>query len=145
MSENIKLVLKKVIKAPREKVFEAWTQPELMKKWYAPGEMKVPNAASTLRVGGAYHVEMKGDMGGKLVNPTVEGTYKKIIPNELVCFTWRWQGDSTEETLVTVYLRDVDGGTELTLTHEHFTTHEAKEKHQHGWSGCIANLEKFLR
>ncbi len=143
MSENIKLVLKKVIKASRQKVFEAWTQPELMKKWYAPGEMKVPNASSDLRVGGAYSVEMKGDMGGQLVNPTAKGTYKKIIPNELVSFTWQWQGDSTAETLVTVTLKDVDGGTEVTLTHEQFMSVEAKEKHQHGWQGCLENLEKF--
>jgi uncharacterized protein YndB with AHSA1/START domain len=48
------LRVKKLIKANRDRVFEAWTTPELMKKWYAPDDMTVPNATSDLRVGGVY-------------------------------------------------------------------------------------------
>lgn len=144
MSENLKLQLRQFIKAKRQNVFDAWTKPELMKQWYAPRSMIVPNVSSDLKVGGSYKVEMKGDMNGQHVNPTVSGTYKKIIPNELICFTWGWQGDPSPETLVTVEFKDVNGGTEVTLTHERFPNTEARDKHQYGWTGCLENLDKFL-
>ena len=144
MSENVKLQLKQFIKAKPEKCFEAWTNPELMKKWYAPGEMFVPKASSDPKVGGSYLVEMKGEMNGQQVNPTAEGKYTKIIPNELVAFTWKWQHDSGPETLVTVEFKAVDGGTEVILTHERFPSSDARDRHQHGWNGCLVNLAKFL-
>ena len=144
MTENIKLQVKRVIKAKRQAVFDAWTKPELMMQWYAPGAMKNPSASSDLKVGGKYHVEMKGEMNGELVNPTIRGTYQKIIPNELISFTWGWEGDPSPETQVTVELKDVDGGTEVTLTHDRFTEIEARDEHQKGWMGCIENLNKFL-
>jgi uncharacterized protein YndB with AHSA1/START domain len=144
MSTKTMLQVRKIIKAKRQRVFEAWTKPELMMKWYAPGEMKTPSASSDLKIGGAYRVEMKGPMGGEIVNPTVRGTYQKIVQNELVSFTWRWDGDDSPETLVTVELKDVDGGTEVILTHERFPSSEEKDKHQHGWIGCLENLAKFL-
>jgi uncharacterized protein YndB with AHSA1/START domain len=144
MSDNITLQVKKTVKASRQRVFEAWTNSELMKKWFAPGAMVVPSASTDFRVGGLYKVEMKGQMNGQDVNPTVGGTYKKIIPNELISFTWGWAGDPSPETLVTVSLKDVDGGTEVTITHERFASIEARDKHQHGWTGCLENLAKFL-
>ena len=143
MSENIRLQVKKIIKAKRQVVFDAWTQSELMKQWYAPGAMKTPSAGSDLIIGGKYFVEMKGDMNGEPVNPTASGTYKKIIPNELISFTWGWEGDPSPETLVTVEFKDVGGGTEVTLTHERFVNNESRDKHQHGWMGCLENLAKF--
>ena len=144
MTENVTLTIRKFIKAPRQRVFDAWTRHELMKQWYAPGAMVVPSASSDVKVGGAYSVEMKGDMGGKLVSPSVGGTYVKIIPNEVISFTWSWVGDPAPETLVTVTFKDSNGGTEVTLTHERFPSAEAKTKHEHGWVGCLENLAKFL-
>ncbi len=144
MSENITLQIKRIIKAKRHEVFDAWTKPELIKKWYAPGAMVVPNASVDLKVGGEYRVEMMGDMGGEVVNPTAGGTYEQIIPNELISFTWGWIGDPTPQTLVTVTFKDVDGGTEITLTHERFADVAARDKHQHGWMGCLENLIKYL-
>jgi len=140
---DTRLQVKRFINATRDRVFEAWTKPELMKQWYAPGTMTVPNASSDLRVGGAYSVEMKGTMNGKFVNPTVGGRYTKIVPNELLVFTWSWQGDSAPETLVTVELKEADGGTEVTLTHERFASPEVRDRHEHGWTGCLENLASF--
>ena len=144
-TSETRLQVKKFIKAKRDKVFEAWTRPELMKKWYAPGEMTVPSASSDLRVGGTYQIEMKGNMNGKNINPTVGGRYTKIVPNELVVFTWSWQGDPSPETIVTVELKDVNGGTEVTLTHERFASTESRNSHEHGWMGCLENLASLER
>jgi uncharacterized protein YndB with AHSA1/START domain len=144
MNNDIKLQLKKVIKATRKQAFDAWTKPELMKQWYAPGAMKTPNATSDLKIDGGYSVEMKGEMNGEIVNPTASGVYKKIIPNELISFTWGWKGDPSPATLVTVEFKDVAGGTEVTLTHERFVDTKSRDSHQHGWVGCLESLAKFL-
>ncbi|HEY4050402.1 MAG TPA: metalloregulator ArsR/SmtB family transcription factor [Acidobacteriaceae bacterium] len=141
-SEDLKLQVTRTIKARRPRVFDSWTKPELMQRWFAPGEMTVANASADLRVGGEYRVEMHGVDGFVHI---AAGVYKKIVPNEILSFTWGALCDSSTETLVTVEFKDVEGGTELTLTHEHFTSAESAAKHQHGWDGCLDNLEKFIQ
>ena len=143
-STDIRLQVTKFIRAKRERVFAAWTQPELMKKWFAPGEMTAATASSDPRAGGAYRVEMRGaSTCGDCGDSNVTGKYTKVIPNELLVFTWQWEGHDVPDTLVTVALKDAPGGTELTLTHERFPSDEARDKHEMGWNGCIANLAAF--
>ena len=111
-SENLKLQVTRTIKASRPRVFDSWTKPELMERWFAPGAMTVANASADLQVGGQYRVEMHGVDGYVHV---AAGVYKKIIPNEVLSFTWGGVCDPGPETLVTVEFKDVEGGTELTL------------------------------
>lgn len=144
MSEDIKLQLKRTIKAQRKQVFDAWTKPELMRQWFAPGDMTVPSVMADPCVGGSFEIVMLGEMDGATAQHTVTGIYKTIIPNELICFTWSWKADPSPHTLVTVAFKDVPGGTEVTLTHERFASTEAKDKHQHGWLGCLDNLAKIF-
>ena len=142
MSE--KLILKRIIKAKRQRVFEAWTNPELMKRWLAPGSMFVGSATVDLRVGGSYLIEMSGGNEiGKCVGRAVGGTYKRIIPNQMISFTWGWPGNTTPETLVTVEFRDVENGTEVILTHEGFSNNDDCDKHREGWLGCLEKLRDF--
>ena len=140
-----RLRVKKLIKAKRDRVFAAWTTPDLMKRWYAPDEMTVPNAVSDLRVGGVYRIEMKGRLMGEEASGTVTGKYIKIIPGELLVFTWRWEGDPSPETVVTVELAEASGGTEVTVTHDRFSSANARNKHEYGWTGCLENLALYWR
>jgi len=140
-----RLRVKKLIKAKRDRVFAAWTTPDLMKRWYAPDEMTVPNAVSDLRVGGVYRIEMKGRLMGEEASGTVTGKYIKIIPGQLLVFTWRWEGDPSSETVVTVELAEVSGGTEVTVTHDRFSSSNARNKHEYGWTGCLENLASYWR
>jgi uncharacterized protein YndB with AHSA1/START domain len=142
MSDNLKLQLKRTIKASPAELFAAWTQPELMKQWYAPGAMTVPVAVSDLRIDGAFRVEMSD---GPEKTHVATGVYKQIVPNKLLAFTWNsdCSTDTFHQTLVTIELTEVAGGTELVLTHEGFADTETKDKHEHGWYGCLENLSKF--
>lgn len=140
-----KLCVKKVIKADRVRVFEAWTTPELMKRWYAPDEMTVPSATCDLRVGGEYRIEMQGTLMDNEASGTVSGKYIRIIPGELLVFTWRWEGDSSPETIATAELSEVPGGTEVTVTHDRFSSAKARNKHEYGWTGCLENLASYWR
>lgn len=145
---DLTLQLSRTIKAERRRVFEACTRPELMSQWFAPGEMVVTSASTDLRAGGTYKIDVNdpsavGDDGKLGRKSGTEGIYKKIVPNELLSFTWQGNCGRNEETLVTVTFRDVEDGTEVTITHEHFQTAESMNRHQQGWEGCLANLVRF--
>ena len=140
--EDLKLEIRRVIKARRSRVFESWTTPELMQQWFAPSGMRVANASADLRVGGEYRVEMRGVDDAEYV---ASGVYRKIILDELLSFTWAAGCDPGKETLVTITFRDFEHGTELILTHERFSSAEAAARHEHGWTGCLDKLEELSR
>ena len=142
-SANTTLRIKRTFRAPRANVFHAWTDPEELARWFAPSAdyaTIVPEL--DLRVGGSYRVEMH-HKGGNV--HTVFGTYREIKPPEKVVFTWRWTRDAdTEDSVVTIEFRDLGNSTEMTLTHERLPSLEERDKHAHGWNGCIEQLAKFL-
>ncbi len=128
-------------------VFQAWTDPTALMQWFAPADTySTPLVEIDLRVGGAYRIQIKSSMGEI---HTVGGVYQEISKPERLVFTWAWE-EGTDcggeimgpmpETLVTVQLREHQGGTELVLTHEQLPTEEARDKHQEGWMGCLTQL-----
>ena len=139
----IKVVINKQINGPVEKVFQAWTDPELIKQWFGPDpSMTVPDAKVNLTVGGEYLIHMR--------NPDTEadhivgGTYEIIIPNEKLVFNWKWK-DGVERTQVTVEFHpQEDNKTLVTLTHRGFSEQEFADKHNQGWSGCFTCLEQYF-
>jgi uncharacterized protein YndB with AHSA1/START domain len=144
MKDDLKLQLRKIIKVKRDKVFAAWTEAQKLKQWFAPSEMYVTQANLDVKVGGRYTIHMED--AEKTRAETLTGTYKKIIPDELLIFTFKgsWQGDAPE-SLVTMELKDIADGTELTLTHEGFTTAESVKNHTEGWSGGLEKLAKLYQ
>jgi uncharacterized protein YndB with AHSA1/START domain len=138
--EDLKLEIRRVIKAPRPRVFASWTTPELMQRWFAPSGMRVANASADLRVGGEYRVEIRGVENAEYV---ASGVYRKIVPNELLSFTWGNGCDAGNETLVTITFRDLEHGTELILIHERFSSSDARARHEQGWTGCLDKLEEL--
>jgi uncharacterized protein YndB with AHSA1/START domain len=139
--EDLKLQIRRVIKARRSRVFASWTTPELMQQWFAPSGMRIASASADLCVGGVYRIEMKGVDDAEYV---ATGTYQKIVPNELLSFTWgKGCNPQGKETLVTITFRDVEDGTELILIHEGFDSADAVARHQRGWIGCLDKLEEL--
>lgn len=136
------LTLVRHFKASPEKVWLALTQPEALKQWMAPtDDFLIPVAEADLRVGGCYRIVMKSPDGE---NHDVSGVYRVVELNRKLAYTWAWKSTPERKSLVTFELRAAGGGTELTLKHEQFADEEARDKHQHGWTGCLARLEKFV-
>ena len=136
------LSLERKLKAAPAEVWRAWTDPEAMKRWFAPSDaFSVPIAEAEVRVGGRYRIVMKAPDGEQ---HDVSGVYREVVPNRKLVFTWAWRSTPERESLVTVWLRPAGSGTELTLTHEQFFDDEARDKHQHGWIGCLDRLEKLF-
>jgi uncharacterized protein YndB with AHSA1/START domain len=143
---NLKVEVTRVIKATRKRVFDAWTRPEMIRQWFGPGGMKVPEAEADARVDGAYCITMHGAMepGGAEHTGRVTGTYTRVEPYDALAFTWSANWAPGEESLVTITLRDVAGGTEMKLVHEGFATEESRNGHMRGWTGGIDKLQQLV-
>jgi uncharacterized protein YndB with AHSA1/START domain len=141
-SEN-SLQLRRTFAAPRERVFRAWTDAKEFALWFHPTtEHTTIVTQLDLKVGGKYSVEMHHKDGNV---HRLSGSYQQIKPPEKLVFTWRWASDPfSQETLVSLEFRDLGNSTEVVLNHGHFPTAEQREKHNHGWMGCMDQLEKYL-
>ena len=137
MSDN-KVIVKKIIRASREELFEAFTNPDIMSKWFYPDEDMSAEVNNTLQIGGGYTLKMHGKNG---VLYTHEGEYKEIVPPEKLVFTWN--SDFVQNTLVTVKFEEVDAGTEVTILYE-LLPEDQVENHRGGWTGCLNRLTNTL-
>ena len=142
--EFLTLRLTRYFAAPRERVFRAWTDPEALAAWFGPEGVQTRKVQVDLRPGGRYSLEMYEADGE--VYP-LSGVYQEIVPPERLVMTWIWGHGVLEghETLLTIELREADGGTELTLLHERLPTPSAREKHEEGWTSAFTVLEKYLK
>ncbi|MFL5044359.1 MAG: SRPBCC family protein [Xanthobacteraceae bacterium] len=143
------LLLTRIIDAPRAKVFRAWTDPTLLKQWFAPLPYTTPVAELDVRPGGANLIVMRSPDGTELPN---RGVYLQVVENERLVFTdayteaWK----PSEKPFMTVILtfEDVGGKTRYTARVRHWTVadREAHEKmgfHQ-GWGQCTDQLAALV-
>ncbi len=120
------LRLTRLIQANQQQVWNAWTQPELMRQWSCPAPGGVQDVESDFRVGGAFTIRMRVEG----TDYTAIGTYKEIdAPNRLV-YTWDWKEEDHRvgETLVTVEFEARGDATEVVLLHAGFAAVEASAR-----------------
>ena len=137
MSEAV-VIVKRVIKADTNLVFEAFTKPEIMSKWFYGMENGTSEVSNTLEVGGEFRINMRSPDGKEYMHT---GEYREIQPNERLVFTWN--SDHAEDTVVTVSFRAIPDGTEVTIEHEFLEVSE-RENHRRGWTLCLTNLEGYF-
>ena len=135
------LTIKRRFKAPPEKVFNAWADPEKVKHWMGPGEVKVLRTEGDARTGGRFRWVMRAPDGE---DHDVSGTYREVIPNEKLVFTWAWKSTPERESLVTLTFKSDGGGTMMTLLHEQFFDDTARDRHQQGWNSAMDKLGKYV-
>ena len=144
--QGVVLRLSRRFDAPRERVFAAWTDPALLRRWWAAQpDWEGADAEIDLRPGGRYRLAMR-DPETDTVHVVI-GEYTEVRPPERLAYTWTWESDPAEmagsaETLVEVEFVEQDGGTEVRLTHSGFASEQISEMHAHGWNGCLDNLER---
>jgi uncharacterized protein YndB with AHSA1/START domain len=127
------------IKASPAKVWTAITRPDQMIQWWGPDAGPTLRADVDVRPGGRFSVVFRL-LNGDEHNPT--GIYREVIPERKLVFTWDLPGE--RDSLVTFLLKPIDGGTELTLLHEHLPNEAERESHEQGWRGLLDKLPLFL-
>ena len=142
--EKLSLEIKRLIKAPRDRVYAAWTDPAQLKQWFGPEKVQTRDLIADARVGGKFRWDLTNPEGEKM---TCRGEYRELQPGKKIVFTWQWEDDETWEnhiSVVTVELSDADGGTELRLTHERLPNEASRDGHTGGWNSALDKLEKFV-
>lgn len=136
------LTFKRHYPAPIEKVYRAWTDPEALKHWFGPSDDgRIVVSETDLRIGGRYRIVIEKPDGEQ---HRVGGVYREIVPNAKLVFTWAWESTPERESLVTVKLAKAGDGTDMTLIHEHFFDEDARDRHEHGWTGTLVRLGRHL-
>jgi len=137
--------IRRTFSATPEKVFQAWTDPSKMTKWFARGteQNTVTRMDADVRPGGKYSVNIQSS-DGKTYH--MSGTYREVRPPEKLVFTWIWE-DAPDfgESLVTIEFRRLgqSGFTELVLKHE-LLAEKYRADHHKGWLACFDLLDKAL-
>ena len=148
-SADRELVLSRLIDAPREKVYRAWTEPALLKQWFAPLPWNTPHAELDVRPGGANLVVMRGPDGQEFPN---RGVYLEVVPNEQLVFTdaytEAWQPSQRPFMTVILTFANEGGKTRYTARVRHWTV-AAREEHekmgfQAGWGKCTDQLAALV-
>ena len=143
------LVLTRLIDAPREKLFRAWTESALLKQWFAPAPYTTPVAELDVRPGGANLIVMRDPQGNDMPN---RGIYLEVVKNSRLVFTDAYTQDwePAEKPFMTVVLTfdDEGGKTRYTARVKHWTvadreTHEKMGFHE-GWGLCADQLEALV-
>jgi len=142
----------RVVPAPREEVFRAWTEPEFLRRWFRPPGVTSVDAELDARPGGSYRIAMQRPPEASEAFYQV-GTYLEVAPPERLVFTFGWEELPPLEFLkeaneldsrVIVQLRDLDGSTEVSLTHERLETEDMRAFHRWGWETTLDQLPPTL-
>jgi uncharacterized protein YndB with AHSA1/START domain len=135
-----KVSVTRVIQAPCGLVYRAWTEPKQLAQWFSPEEVECRSLSADVRVGGSYRVHMVSQNGDHIA----VGTYKQIVPNERLQFTWQWEHYAMPDSVVTVDFEDLGKTTRLTLVHEGFPDQEDSDQHNHGWNSLVAKFATLI-
>jgi len=150
------LVIEREFDAPRERVWMAWTTPDLVMRWWGPKGYSAPAARISLRVGGSFLICMRSPDGKDTWGT---GVYREIVPFERIVSTDSFadeQGnvvsptdygmgpDFPRELLLTVTFEEANGKTKLTLKHAGMPAGKTLDEARVGWTESFDKLAALL-
>lgn len=142
------LSLKREFSAPVQRVFEAWTNAEVLAQWFGPEGFSVVRSEIDLKVGGQYHITLQAPDDTEIEH---WGEYIKVsVPTQLI-FTWvlknqHCQGSQGQDANTLVDIRFIDMGERcaIHLVHEKLPDQSAFDGHQFGWQSSFDSLAATL-
>jgi uncharacterized protein YndB with AHSA1/START domain len=138
------LVITRIFDAPRHLVFQAWTEPDRVARWWGPQGFVTIYCDMDIRPGGAFRVCMRSPEGAEHWK---QGVYREVVEPERLVFTFAWEdaeGKPGHQTLVTVTFAERGDKTELTLRQGVFETVAARDDHQRGWTSTLQRFAEYL-
>jgi uncharacterized protein YndB with AHSA1/START domain len=136
--------LERTFAAAPEQVFDAWTSPAVLERWWAAAPTWTsPGCEVDLREGGRYLLRMRDEDGELHV---VGGEYREVDRPRRLVYTWCWEGEDGPHpghvSLVTVEFHAQGEQTTVVLEHSGLASLESREGHGEGWNACLDNLAR---
>jgi uncharacterized protein YndB with AHSA1/START domain len=137
------LRIERTFDATAEEVFDAWTSPEVMRRWFhAVAEWDTPEAEVDLRVGGRVRVVMRAPDGEQ---HAMGGEYRVIERPHRLVMTWTFYDDEPgNEQLIELTFSESDGSTMVRMINSQISTNGRRESQNWGWNGCFDELQRVL-
>jgi uncharacterized protein YndB with AHSA1/START domain len=146
------LSIELILDAPKEKLYRGWTEPELIKQWFAPKPWTTTKVETDVRPGGASSFTMRSPEGQDFPNP---GQWLEVVPNRKLVFTDAFTGGWTPKDGAPFFVAEVTfedagpGKTKYIARARHWTA-EAKAQHEQmgfvpGWTMCARQLEELAK
>ena len=138
------LLVTRVFAAPRELVFEAWTDPAHLAKWWGPRKFPGDEISMEAREGYAWRNSLRSvETGEKLWH---KGVFREVVPPERLVFTFAWEaeGERGIETIVTLTFTEEAGKTRMTLHQAPFLSIGERDGHSEGWNSAFDRLQELV-
>ncbi len=138
------LEFKRDFEVPPARVFEVWTNPGRLERWFTlRADYTMPIAEIDLRVGAKYRIGMKSPEGALEI---VGGIFKRIVPPEILSFTWCVGGGGTQQkkSLVVVEFSKKGSGATMVVKHQLIPGEQFRQHYENEWEIRLSRLEKLL-
>lgn len=138
------LTIKRTFDAPRERVFNAFTNASRLREWFGPPGVAVGEVTFDPRDGGRYRILMKNSKGEDF---NVGGVITEFREPERLAYTFRWEEDDPQterDTFITIDFIARGNQTEMVFTQEGFAAEASRDGHADGWKGSFANLAELV-
>lgn len=143
--ESFELHISRVFDAPRDLVWDAWTQPAHMRHWNGPRHHPGVAFESDFRVGGAWRGVLKSVESGREL--TQSGEYREIKPKEKLVYTFAWNEAHPAhgpDMLISVAFKDEGAKTRVEFTQQFLPSEAERDGHKEGWTSCFGRLDDLL-
>ncbi len=134
--------IERTFAALAEDTFDAWTSPEVMRRWFHCGpDWETPEAEVDLRVGGKVRVVMRRPDG---TETEAQGEFTLIDRPHRLAMTWTFDDDPSNEQLIELFFSESEGSTTVLMVNSGISTDERRGAQEEGWQGCFEELEREL-
>ncbi len=140
--EELKVEIRQEFEVPVEKVYEAWTNPDQLKKWWKPMDKKLTGVTNELKEGGKIdYLFDENDLH-------ITGNYIQIKANELLEYTWNWElpDDPVKNSSYKLTIQFANEGSKSSIhvTQDAFKDEEGMLPHEQGWKKGLSDLSHYL-
>ena len=143
MSDGHVLRIERTFAASAEEVFDAWTSPEVMRRWlHCEPDWTTPVAEVDLRIGGQVQVVMRRPDGSEA---SMHGEYVLIDRPRRLVMKWTFHDEPSNQQLIELSFSESDGSTTVVLVNSAISTDTRRDGQEWGWNGCLDELERLSR
>ena len=137
-----RLTLSRTIRAVPARLFDAWTDPEQLIRWWGPAGVECVGARVDLRVGGDYQLDNRLADGSVI---TITGRFVVVERPARLVYTWSTDGGTTGEQVTVRFEPLGEGRTRVEIVHDRIADPAIADRHRMGWAGCLDGLAVLLR